>query len=78
MNDEKEKLMKMKKRSIGADRMTDLIRGTMLVVPDAFLEAYKHLCSCKQIKVIRIKNKLRELGMLTVNFIFNDECIGEM
>jgi len=40
MNEEKENLMKMKKRSVGADRMTDLIRGTMLVVPDAFLQAY--------------------------------------
>jgi len=58
LKEEKEKLVDMK-RSNGEERMTDLIRGTIMVVPEAFLGVYKHFCSCKHIKVIRIKNKLQ-------------------
>jgi len=47
--EEEEKLVKIKKKSNGEERMTDLIRGTMLLAPESkyFLEAYRHLCSCK-------------------------------
>ena len=32
----------------------------------------------KEIKIVRIKEKLFELQNVTVNFVFNDMCIGEM
>ena len=32
----------------------------------------------KEVKVVRIKEKLSTLQNVTVNFVFNDSCIGEM
>ena len=58
--------------------MTDIIRATILVPPDRMLDAYRHLCECDRIDVIRIKDKLHQMQHITVNFLYDLKCIGEV
>ena len=72
------KLLKPKK-DLGYQKVKDLIRGTIIVNSlDELKDAYEHLCTLPGIVIVDIKDKLTTLENITVNFIHNDEMIGEM
>ena len=53
--------------------MTDLIRGTIIVEnPMHIIKVYHIIESCPEVKIIRIKEKLKTLQNITLNFIFKD------
>ena len=52
--------------------MTDLIRGTITVSnPRHVLDAYQIIDSCESIKIFRVKEKLKKLQHVNLNFIFD-------
>ena len=62
----------------GEDELTDLIRGTITVDIKHMIDAYLFFASIEGVKVLRIKEKLKTLQNVTVNFVFKDILIGEM
>ena len=61
------------------DKVKDLVRGTVTVnhVKELF-SAYNHFKSTPGVVIISMKEKLRSLQNITVNFVFEDKFIGEM
>jgi len=56
-----------------------LIRGTIIVNGlEDLKEAYEHLTKVPGLEMVDIKDKLQTLENITVNFIYNDEYVGEM
>ena len=58
--------------------MKDLVRGTIYTKLDCFMDAYKFFKNTPDVEIIGIKEKLEDLGNITVNFIFKEQFIGEM
>lgn len=64
----------------GPFRMTDMIRGMVSTnTPDDVMKAYEMVSKIKNLKIIRIKNKIiSSLQNVTINFIWWDCIIGEI
>ena len=58
--------------------MKDLVRATMYTRLEHVIEAYKFFKDTPNVKIIAIKEKMKLLGNITVNFIYKDRFIGEM
>ena len=58
--------------------MKDLVRGTIYSNLENMTEAYKLFKNTPGVEIIEIKNKIKKLGNITVNFIYEEKFIGEM
>ena len=56
--------------------MKDLVRGTIYSKPDKVISAYKFFKDTPHVEIIGIKQKIKALNNITVNFKENNSCIG--
>jgi len=57
----------------------DLVRGTIIVNGiDQLKLAYEHLTTTPGLEIVEIKEKLLTLENITVNFVYQDQFVGEM
>ena len=58
--------------------LKDLIRGTIYSDLNTVIEAYQFFKETPGVEIIAIKQKIKELNNITVNFVFQKRFIGEM
>ena len=51
--------------------MKDLVRGTIYSDLDKLIEAYQLFKNTPGIEIIDVKEKIKKLGNITVNFVYN-------
>ena len=58
--------------------MKDLVRGTIYSDLQDLIKAYKFFKQTPGVEIIDIKEKIKTLSNITVNFIYENKFIGEM
>ena len=58
--------------------MKDLVRSTIYSTVDNVISSYKFFKESPDIEIIAIKEKMKLLGNITINFVYKDQFIGEM
>ena len=58
--------------------LKDLVRGTLYSSLENVIEAYKWFKAIDGVRIFAIKEKIKALNNITVNFVYKEKFIGEM